>query len=95
VLVFYLKVLIGNKTDLASERVITTQNGQDAATAMGIPFIETSAKTGDNIQTAFETLIRNTPRPGQEYKVRVDSHIDVLVFEQNVMLFDVKLTFTE
>ncbi|XP_052769779.1 circularly permutated Ras protein 1-like [Mya arenaria] len=62
-------VLIGNKTDLEADRKITTQEGADLATRLGVPFIETSAKTGDNIIKAFETLIRQTPRHGMEYKV--------------------------
>ncbi|WAR18290.1 CPAS1-like protein [Mya arenaria] len=62
-------VLIGNKTDLEADRKITTQEGADLATRLGVPFIETSAKTGDNIIKAFETVIRQTPRHGMEYKV--------------------------
>jgi len=50
---------------------------------MGIPFIETSAKTGDNVQLAFETLIRNTPRPGQEYKV-TNSTISTCLFKYSL-----------
>jgi len=66
--------LVGNKTDLESERVITTVEGTELANKLGIPSIETSAKTGaktgDNILNAFETLIRVTPRSNMEYKVR-------------------------
>jgi len=55
---------------LESERVITTVEGTELANKLGIPSIETSAKTGDKILNAFETLIRVTPRSNMEYKVR-------------------------
>ena len=43
------QVLIGNKCDLESERVIPTEEGQQLAASLGIPFLETSAKTNHNI----------------------------------------------
>ncbi|KAH3859158.1 circularly permutated Ras protein 1-like [Dreissena polymorpha] len=64
-------VLVGNKIDLDTERQVTTQEGQDLAARLGVAFIETSAKTGQNITSAFETLIRVTPRSGMDYKVVV------------------------
>jgi Ras-related protein Rab-2A len=46
-------MLIGNKTDLASKRAVTTEEGAEFARQNGLFFIETSAKTGDNIEEAF------------------------------------------
>lgn len=66
---YLLKVLVGNKTDLADARQISTDEGNILATKLDVPFVETSARTGDNVQLMFETLIRNTPRPGVDYKV--------------------------
>ena len=43
------QVLIGNKCDLESEKVIPTEEGQQLAASLGIPFFETSAKTNHNI----------------------------------------------
>ena len=51
--------IIGNKTDLASERVITTQQGQKFATDNEMDFYETSALTGENVMHAFEQLIES------------------------------------
>ena len=41
------RVLIGNKCDL--ERAVPTEEGQQLAASLGIPFLETSAKTNHNI----------------------------------------------
>ncbi|XP_027289839.1 GTPase KRas-like isoform X1 [Cricetulus griseus] len=50
-------VLVGNKCDLPS-RTIDTSQAQDLAGSYGIPFIETSAKTRQGVDDAFYTLLR-------------------------------------
>ena len=75
----HFKVLCGNKSDLESERQVTKDEGSELAKKLNIPFIETSAKTGDKITEAFETLVRNTPRPGFGYKVNKGSYISAHV----------------
>lgn len=52
-------ILVGNKNDLESERRVSTQQGQALATELGLPFIEVSAKTANNVDKAFFTLARN------------------------------------
>jgi small GTP-binding protein len=49
-------ILIGNKTDLRA--VVQIQSGKRLADDLGADFIETSAKTGENIEQAFEKVIR-------------------------------------
>jgi len=51
-------VLCGNKCDLASERQVRTEEGQDAAKNFSCPFLETSAKTRTNVDEAFFSLVR-------------------------------------
>ena len=65
-----LKILCGNKVDLETERTVTQKDGEKAAEKLGIPFIETSAKTGHNVVETFHELVRQVPRSGIEYKVR-------------------------
>ncbi|KJR82470.1 uncharacterized protein SPSK_03590 [Sporothrix schenckii 1099-18] len=50
------KILIGNKCDWEEKRVISTEQGQQLANELGIPFLEVSAKSGINIDKAFYSL---------------------------------------
>jgi Ras-related protein Rab-6A len=53
---FFL-ALVGNKTDLDEERTVTTESGRQLASEMGVQlFVETSNKTGDNVDFLFEKL---------------------------------------
>ena len=47
-------LLVGNKSDLRGERTVGTDEGQQLADKLRIPFVEMSAKTGENVLTAFE-----------------------------------------
>lgn len=63
-----VKLLVGNKCDLESQRQVTKEEGQELADSLNVKFIETSAKNSVNIDGAFMTL-------SQEIKniVQVDS----------------------
>jgi len=65
----HLQILVGNKKDLEMARTITFAEGKALADKYGIPFMETSAKTGHNVTEAFHELVRVTPREGVDYKV--------------------------
>ena len=45
-------------------RVVTYAEGKALADKFGIPFMETSAKTGHNVTEAFHKLVCNTPHEG-------------------------------
>ena len=47
------KILVGNKSDLAEKRQVSKERGKQLADTYGIPFIETSAKSNDNIEKLF------------------------------------------
>jgi len=57
-------VLVGNKTDLADRRQVSTEEGEEKAKENGVMFIETSAKAGHNIKNLFRQLAQALP--GQE-----------------------------
>lgn len=50
-----VKMLIGNKSDV-KPRTVSTERGQALADRYGMKFFETSAKTGHNVEKAFNTL---------------------------------------
>ena len=49
-------VLIGNKVDLEEDRQVPKYKGEELATRYQIPFFETSAKTGENVEEIFQAL---------------------------------------
>jgi small GTP-binding protein len=49
-------ILVGNKIDLTEDRVISTEMGEALAKKLNLSYIETSAKTGENINDAFKML---------------------------------------
>ncbi|KAI9597420.1 ras-related protein Rap-1b precursor [Syncephalis fuscata] len=57
-------VLIGNKTDISHEREVSTDEGRKLAAEWRCPFLETSAKTADNVDEAFYALVREVRRAG-------------------------------
>ncbi|XP_032033409.1 ras-related protein Rab-37 isoform X2 [Hylobates moloch] len=60
-------MLLGNKADMSSERVIRSEDGETLAREYGVPFLETSAKTGMNVELAFLAIAKELKyRAGQQ-----------------------------
>eukprot|EP01088_Endostelium_zonatum_P014744 TRINITY_DN3347_c0_g2_i1.p1 TRINITY_DN3347_c0_g2~~TRINITY_DN3347_c0_g2_i1.p1 ORF type:complete len:188 (-),score=46.37 TRINITY_DN3347_c0_g2_i1:116-679(-) len=64
-------VLVGNKCDLADQRVIGKENGDDLAKSFGsCSFLESSAKTKVNVESIFfnliEQIIQKDGKKGQK-----------------------------
>ncbi|ODV89304.1 hypothetical protein CANCADRAFT_137154 [Tortispora caseinolytica NRRL Y-17796] len=74
--------LVGNKVDLASDdngpRVATAE-GQALADDEGLLFLETSAKTGSNVQEVFTALANKLPEPAAASAATQETpdHIDL------------------
>jgi small GTP-binding protein len=52
-------ILVGNKIDLTDSRQVSKEEGEELAKQLGLSYIETSAKTGENIEDAFRMLALN------------------------------------
>merc|ERR1712070_1121551 len=50
------KLLVGNKSDLTSKRVVSFDAAKEFADNLGIEFLETSAKNATNVEQAFMTM---------------------------------------
>eukprot|EP01089_Gocevia_fonbrunei_P010502 TRINITY_DN2335_c0_g2_i1.p1 TRINITY_DN2335_c0_g2~~TRINITY_DN2335_c0_g2_i1.p1 ORF type:complete len:212 (-),score=22.49 TRINITY_DN2335_c0_g2_i1:75-656(-) len=51
-------ILVGNKSDLTlTERVVAIAEGRELAQSFGCSFLETSAKTTENIEESFNQLV--------------------------------------
>ncbi|KAJ3039334.1 Ras- protein Rab-2A [Rhizophlyctis rosea] len=49
-------VLVANKCDLAAKRQVSKEEGESFAKKHGLLYLETSAKTGENVDEAFMSL---------------------------------------
>jgi len=52
------KLLVGNKSDLVSKKVVEFTAAKEFANSLSIPFLETSAKNSTNVEEAFITMAR-------------------------------------
>ena len=53
-------ILVGNKIDDEPNRKVTTQEGENMAKECELDFFETSAKSGANIDSTFNELVKKT-----------------------------------
>ena len=60
-------ILIGNKLDLEDHRAVSRAEATSYAAKKGLDYIETSAKTGENVEVLFEILtekiLKSQPKP--------------------------------
>ena len=53
-------ILVGNKIDDVQGRKVKTEEGVNMAKECGLSFFETSAKSGENIDSTFNELVKRT-----------------------------------
>jgi len=51
-------VIVANKVDRADERQVSKEEMETWASNQGVPIIETSAKSGENVEEAFQKIAR-------------------------------------
>eukprot|EP00794_Sanderia_malayensis_P006522 gene6522-7266_t len=82
------KFLVGNKSDSQmDERAVTDKKGQDRATQIDLPFIETSAKTGKNVEKAFSELALLIKKQ-KDIKDKINAHKNLSPFSDKTNLDD-------
>ncbi|CAF1415734.1 unnamed protein product [Rotaria sp. Silwood1] len=50
------KLLVGNKSDLTTARIVDCEIAQKLANSLNIPYVETSSKDSTNVEQAFDIL---------------------------------------
>ena len=58
------RVIIGNKIDV-DDRVISREEGEAYAANFGVPYLETSAKTGQNVQEIMKLAFQLSPQENE------------------------------
>jgi len=62
-------ILVGNKSDLEDERLVSTAEGQEFARKLRIPYLESSAKQRINVDASFHDLVRAIRRHNESLVV--------------------------
>uniref|UniRef100_H3DHF1 RAB41, member RAS onco family n=1 Tax=Tetraodon nigroviridis TaxID=99883 RepID=H3DHF1_TETNG len=78
-------MLVGNKTDLADKRQITTEEGEQRAKELNVMFIETSAKTGYNVKQLFRRVAAALPGMDSTPEKSKEDMIDIKLEKQPEM----------
>ncbi|RVE67420.1 hypothetical protein OJAV_G00102730 [Oryzias javanicus] len=78
-------MLVGNKTDLADKRQITTEEGEQRAKELNVMFIETSAKTGYNVKQLFRRVAAALPGMDSAPEKSKEDMIDIKLEKQPEM----------
>lgn len=69
-------VVVGHKADRDDERQVTTREGRMFAEMNGLKYVETSAKTGQNVEEAFLMVAREVHALLEQGKIRVEDGWD-------------------
>jgi len=72
-------VLVGNKCDLVEQRVVTKKMGEDLAKKFNCKFLEASARTRENIDEIFFSLVRQIHPSGDTKKKKKDKGSSCMV----------------
>ncbi|XP_062362694.1 ras-related protein Rab-17 [Cinclus cinclus] len=66
--------LVGNKTDLAAEREVTTEEAEEFAQTKGLLFMETSAKSNYQVNDVFMAVVQELLRREKEKVSKPSPH---------------------
>lgn len=73
-------MLLGNKADLNKERVVSREQGEKLAKDHNVAFMETSAKSGLNVDLAFMAVARDIKhrnlKRASEPKFNIEQYVE-------------------
>ncbi|XP_042253783.1 ras-related protein Rab-26 isoform X2 [Thunnus albacares] len=73
-------MLLGNKADSTHDRAVKREEGEKLAKEFGVPFMETSAKSGLNVELAFTAVAKElkhrTMKEPDEPKFQLQQYVD-------------------
>uniref|UniRef100_A0A3Q3VWN6 small monomeric GTPase n=1 Tax=Mola mola TaxID=94237 RepID=A0A3Q3VWN6_MOLML len=73
-------MLLGNKAESSHNRVVKREEGEKLAKEFGVPFMETSAKSGLNVELAFTAVAKElkhrTMKEPAEPKFQLKEYVD-------------------
>ncbi|XP_016341081.1 ras-related protein Rab-37-like [Sinocyclocheilus anshuiensis] len=76
-------MLLGNKSDMTSARAIRRDEGEKLAREYGVIFLETSAKTGLNVDEAFTTVAKELVSRSVQLPVEPRFHLHDVMQPEN------------
>jgi len=77
-----LVIIVGNKVDKVEERSVTFEEGSKKARELDAEYIESSAKTGDNIKQLFTTVAGALPQANSTPQKNPDV-VDIRIGQNN------------
>ena len=87
-----LVIILGNKVDLADQRVVEVEEAVELAHNLGCTYFETSAKTGENVAEAFSLialfLVKRVERcieGEEEQKINLEEYLKGQAFPAEMM----------
>ncbi|XP_068439716.1 ras-related protein Rab-26 [Clinocottus analis] len=73
-------MLLGNKVDSTHDRMVKREEGEKLAKEFGVPFMETSAKSGLNVELAFTAVAKElkhrSMKESDESKFQLQQYVD-------------------
>ena len=78
-------IVVGNKCDLEEKRQVTKERGEEKANKLEVAFMETSAFSGENLDKAFELMIKEVYRKCHE-EMLAEGDVDIIDEDQGINL---------
>ena len=78
-------IVVGNKCDLEEKRQVAKEKGEEKANKLEVAFMETSAFSGENLDKAFELMIKEVYRKCHE-EMLAEGDVDIIDEDQGINL---------